>query len=228
LINQFLSPYTNRRTDRWGGPLENRMRFLSEIYKGARKEVGRDFPLLIKMNAYDMMKNGLKEEEGAAMAVMMADMGFDAIEVSSGIAEDGVSTIRGGFPADILIDDYGLFKDRPVTRFIFRRFAKKLLNIKPFAEGYNLESAAKIKRAVGVPVFAVGGISSPKQMRMIIETGEADYVSLCRPLIIDPNFPNKIKKGSDKPTPCIRCNYCLYYLKSEELRCYNGQRIKTG
>jgi 2,4-dienoyl-CoA reductase-like NADH-dependent reductase (Old Yellow Enzyme family) len=90
LINQFLCPHTNRRKDKWGGIIENRMRFLKEIYQSCRDQVGNDYPIFIKISAYDNMKNGIKEEEGIIMAEMMADMGFDALEISCGIGEDGV------------------------------------------------------------------------------------------------------------------------------------------
>ena len=98
LINQFLCPHTNRREDKWGGTIENRMRFVTEIYKRTRKNVGDDYPIFIKLSAYDYMKNGLKPEEGVAIATKMADIGFDGIEVSCGIGEDGGSTLRGEIP----------------------------------------------------------------------------------------------------------------------------------
>ena len=91
LINEFLCPHTNRRKDKWGGSIENRMRFVKEIYNLCRKKVGSDYPILIKISAYDNMKNGLKKEEGVIMAEMMADLGFDGIEISCGIGEDGGS-----------------------------------------------------------------------------------------------------------------------------------------
>jgi len=81
LINQFLCPHTNRRQDKWGGSIENRMRFITEIYERVRKSVGDDYPILIKISAYDHMKNGLKPEEGIVMAEKMAEIGFDGIEV---------------------------------------------------------------------------------------------------------------------------------------------------
>jgi 2,4-dienoyl-CoA reductase-like NADH-dependent reductase (Old Yellow Enzyme family) len=72
------------------------MRIVKEIYTRSRQQVGEDYPILIKMNAYDNMKNGLKFEQRAQMAQMMAEMGFDGIEVSCGIMEDGNSMARGG------------------------------------------------------------------------------------------------------------------------------------
>ncbi len=226
LINQFLSPGTNRRTDKWGGSIENRMRFVNEIYKQCRAYVGEEFPVLIKMNAYDNMKNGLKLEEGIIMAQMMGITGFDGIEVSCCIMEDGWSFLRGNFPIEIFIDDFGKFKN-PVMAFIMRRFGRKLVKTPEFRYAYNRESSKLIKSKVNIPVFSVGGLHDPKVIKDIIEKGDADYVSLSRPLIIDPDFPNKIKKGRQKPSKCIHCNHCLPYVMMAPLKCYYGKRIKS-
>ncbi|KPA11975.1 NADH-dependent flavin oxidoreductase [Candidatus Magnetomorum sp. HK-1] len=225
LVNQFLSPYTNRRKDKWGGTVENRMRFVIEIYKRCRVSVGEEFPVFIKMNAYDNMKNGLKLDEGVVMAQMMAEAGFDGIEVSCGIMEDGWSFLRGNFPVEIFIDDLGMFKN-PIIAFIMRRFGRKLIKTPAFKVAFNRENAKLIKSKVDVPVFVVGGLSDPKVINDIIESGDADYVALSRPLIKNPSFPNRIKEGNDEPSKCISCNHCLPYLLMAPLRCYNGKSIR--
>ncbi len=226
LINQFLNPHTNRRKDRWGGSIENRMLFLTEIYRRSRSLVGKDYPILIKMSAYDKMKRGMKIEEGIIMAKMMAEMGFDGIEVSCGIAEDGMSSLRGELPIDLLLDDLGMLKKNPVMRFVMRHFGKRIMGTLPVTEAYNRKAARLIKKEVRVPIFVVGGITEPEVMEEIIETGDADYISLCRSLINNPNFLKKIKEGSKKASQCIHCNYCLFYGTLAPLRCYNGRRIK--
>lgn len=197
LINQFICPYTNRRKDKWGGSLENRMRFVREIYERCRQQVGDDYPILIKYSAWDKMENGLKPEEGAAMGEMMAEIGFDGIEVSCGIGGDGGCTFLGNAPPGSKPD-----------------------------QAYNREIAKIIKNKVKVPVFVVGGITDPAIMVDIIQCGDADYVSLCRSLISDPDFPNKIQEGGNKPARCIQCNLCLGYIVTEPLRCYYGKILK--
>jgi 2,4-dienoyl-CoA reductase-like NADH-dependent reductase (Old Yellow Enzyme family) len=226
LVNEFLNPHTNRRTDRWGGSLENRMRFVSEIYSRSRGLVGDDFPILIKMSAYDKMKKGITLEEGVETAERLAAMGFDGIEVSCGIAEDGMSTLRGKLPTDVLIDDLGMFRKNALMRFAVRHFGDRLMKTLPFTEDYNRTAARLIKQKVSVPVFAVGGIIRPAVMEDIVAAGDADYVSLCRSLIFSPVFPRKIQEGSREPSGCIHCNHCLFYLALGPLRCYNGKRIK--
>lgn len=229
LINQFLCPHTNRRDDQWGGSIENRMRLLKTIYEKCRKQVGDDYPILIKINAYDYMKNGLKQDEGLEMAKSISDMGFDGIEISCGIAEDGGSSVRGDLPLDVILDEWDMYKRKNfLFRLIMKRYGNKLIKPVPFSQGYNIESAKRIKDNVNIPVFVVGGMIDPAVMEETIENGNADYISLSRALITDPNFPNKIKDGDRKPSRCIHCNLCLYYLASQPVRCYQGKRLKKG
>lgn len=228
LVNQFLNPHTNRRSDRWGGSLENRMRFVTEIYEAARKLVGNDYPILIKISAYDHMKKGIKIDEGIQTAERLAGMGIDGIEASCGIAEDGMSTLRGRLPIDLLIEDLGMFRKNALMRFVMRHFGDRLMKTRPFTEDYNRDAARAIKESVSVPVFAVGGLIRPSTMADIIAAGDADYVSLSRSLIFSPIFPKKIQEGSQDPSGCIHCNHCIFYLALAPLRCYNGKRIKKA
>jgi 2,4-dienoyl-CoA reductase-like NADH-dependent reductase (Old Yellow Enzyme family) len=225
LINQFLSPFANRRKDKWGGALDNRMRFLKEINTGCRKILGENYPLLIKLNAYDNMKHGLNLDEGTKIAQIASEMGFDGIEISCGIFEDGYSTLRGKFPMEILIEDLKLFEKKPVIRFIMRHFGQKLIKIPSFSYGFNLDAVNSIKRKINIPIFALGGMHSPDLMIDAIKNNKTDYISLCRPLIIDPAFPQKIKEGDLNPSKCLQCNHCFFYLFQAPLKCYYGQRI---
>jgi 2,4-dienoyl-CoA reductase-like NADH-dependent reductase (Old Yellow Enzyme family) len=228
LISQFLCPHTNRREDKWGGTIENRMRFVTEIYKRTRKSVGDDYPIFIKISAYDYMKNGLKPKEGIVMACKMAELGFDGIEVSCGIGEDGGSTLRGDIPFDVILDEWEMYREKGfLFKFIMRKFGNKIMKPIPFAQGYNRESAKVIKKKVNIPIFAVGGMVDPTFMEETIQSGEADYISLCRALIADPKFPNKIKEGSLEVSRCIHCNLCLFYLSTRSVRCYQGKRMKS-
>ena len=228
LISQFLCPHTNRREDKWGGSIENRMRFVTEIYERTRKSVGDDYPILIKISAYDHMKNGLNPEESIVMAKEMTEMGFDGIEVSCGIGEDGGSTLRGEIPFDVILDEWDMYKNKGfLYRFIMRKYGSKLIRPIPFTQGYNRESAKKIKKEVNVPIFAVGGMIDPTFIEETIQSGDTDYISLCRALITDPNFPNKIREGSRELSRCIHCNLCLFYLGTRPVRCYQGKRMKS-
>lgn len=226
LVNQFLCPHTNRRTDSWGGSLENRMRFVQAIYEQCRKEVGDDFPIFIKINEYDNMKNGLKTEESVVMAKMMSDMGFDGIEVSCGIGEDGLSQLRGEVPMEAMLKEWPMYRNKNfIFKFMMKHFGRKMMNTPPLVEAYNRESASLIKSKVKVPVFLVGGVTDPATMEDIIKNGDADYISLCRSLIADPGFVELIRNGSREKSRCIHCNLCLAYMVSYSLKCYNGKMI---
>ncbi len=87
LVSQFLSPYTNIRDDKWGGSIENRARFVVEVYKNIRKKVGDDFPIGIKMNSADFQKGGFSEEESMQVVKILSDVGIDLIEISGGTYE---------------------------------------------------------------------------------------------------------------------------------------------
>ena len=197
LLSSFISPHTNRRADRWSGSTENRVRIVREIYQRCRAQVGNDYPILIKYSAYDKMENGLKPEEGVIVGQMMADMGFDCIEVSAGIFEDGGST---------------MFGDNPI-------------GARP-SQAFNRHAARALKRNVNTPVMLVGGITDPKIMREIVESGDADYISMCRAMISDPALPRKILEGKFEPARCIQCNLCSGYCATRPLRCYYGKTLK--
>jgi len=226
LVNQFLCPYTNRRKDLWGGSLENRMRFVREIYERCRKQVGDHFPILIKMNGTDNMKDGLKIEESAVMGQRMGEMGFDGIEVSCGIMEDGYSLLRGNVPVEAILSEWPMYRNKnPLFRLIMKHFGRKIIKPPPMIQAYNRESARIIKSKVKVPVFLVGGVTDPVNMEEIIRKGDADYISLCRALIADPALPEKVRNGSREPSKCIHCNLCGAYMISRPVKCYYGKMI---
>ncbi|MFC1928800.1 NADH:flavin oxidoreductase [Chloroflexota bacterium] len=96
LFSQFLSPRSNRRTDQWGGNLENRMRFHIEVVNAIRKAIGRDYPLLMKLGVQDTVEDGLTLEEGCRVAQKLSTGGVDAIEVSEGLEKTWGNHVRKG------------------------------------------------------------------------------------------------------------------------------------
>jgi 2,4-dienoyl-CoA reductase-like NADH-dependent reductase (Old Yellow Enzyme family) len=130
LISQFLSPLTNRRQDEYGGPIENRCRFLLEVYEAVRSAVGPDFPVMIKLNGSDNLEGGFTIEDAVFAAKVLDKAGINCIEVSGGTPASGDRS-----PARIKIDS-------------------------PEKEAYNLPLAHRIKAAVTCPVMVVGGFRS--------------------------------------------------------------------
>ncbi|MBN1227238.1 MAG: NADH:flavin oxidoreductase [Deltaproteobacteria bacterium] len=185
LLSQFLSPFTNHRLDQWGGPLENRIRIHSEICRNMRKEVGDDFPLLIKFGVADAFKGGLEFSDGLRAAMILAQSGFDALEISQGL--------RGEF-------------------FHETEFRTGIDSIDQ--EGYFKAWAAEVKKNVSIPVMAVGGFRTFELMEDTIRRKEADYISLCRPFIREPDLVNVWERRNHRRSKCISCNECINVVKS--------------
>ena len=179
LINQFLSPLTNRRTDEYGGSSENRSRFLLEVYRKVRETVGPDYPVLIKLNAADNLDGGLEIDDAVRAAQNLAEAGIDAIEVSAGTSASGEKgPVRGKIN-------------------------------KPEREAYNLDLARKVKEVVDCPVMVVGGFRSYEVAERAIMDDGMDYISMARPLIREPGLPNRWLQGDRSPAKCISCNSCF-------------------
>lgn len=178
LCSQFISPYTNRRRDQWGGSLENRMRFLIEAYRCVRKAVGDAYPVMIKLNCEDFIDGGLTAGDSIQIAAVLSQEGIDAVEISGGMMET--------------ID----------------RWAKPDI-VKESDEAYFLPVARKFGKVIDVPLILVGGMRTPGLMQRLITEGDADMVSLSRPLIREPDLVNKWKQGDRKKADCVSCNGCL-------------------
>lgn len=231
LVNQFLSPYTNRRTDEYGGSLPNRWRFVQEVYQAIRQNVGADFPVLIKINATDAfpVRMGVRFEEALETAKMLAGLGLEAIEVSCGCYESGMTTIRGPLEFRLALRTVAEAREaNALARAALWAISPLLRNLYRFRENYNLEFAAAIKRAVQVPVIAVGGFRRPEAMEEILQRGQADLIALARPLIADPEFPRRIAAGDLSPSRCVNCNICLVHIQEKPLQCYGGVIPKVG
>ncbi|MBW1684552.1 MAG: NADH:flavin oxidoreductase, partial [Deltaproteobacteria bacterium] len=160
LVSTFLSPVTNRRTDDYGGNVENRARFARRIVERIKEKAGRDFPVIVRLNVSDDMAGGVTPDEVVEQAGIMESAGADAINVSSGLEYWTTSTIP-----------CYLFPDAPML---------------PMTE--------RLKQSLKIPLLAAGKIS-PELGEQIIAEGKADFIALGRPLLADPELPNKIREG---------------------------------
>ncbi len=179
LVSQFLSPLTNQRTDEYGGSLENRARFLFDIYEKIRARVGNTYPVFIKFNGEDHLENGLTRADALEVARQLSLIGIDAIEVSSGNAASG--------------------KKGP---------ARTKINA-PELEAYNLDLALGIKKIVTCPVICVGGFRSLSIAKKAVAEDGMDFISLSRPLIREPDLPNKWMNSKSHKADCLSCNKCF-------------------
>jgi len=162
LVSQFLSPHHNRRDDKWGGNLENRMRFACEVYRAIRKEVGADYPVGIKLNSADFQKGGFEETDSISVITKLQEEGIDLLEVSGGNYENPSMVGSGA-------------KESTLKR-----------------EAYFLDYAAKAKKVLDIPVVVTGGFRSAPGMNSALASGALDAIGMARPLAVDPALSNKL------------------------------------
>lgn len=220
LLNEFLSPFFNRRQDRWGGSPENRFRLLREIIQSIRDTVGPEFPLLVKMNSEDFTpKTGIQPTLAAQYASWLAELGVAAVEISSGTYYT-FHTTRGEVPIDDLARGLPWWM-RPMAKIVFK---KQIVPCR-FQKCYNLHAAEKIKTALGdVPLILVGGVRMLKEMEDILASKKADFISMSRPFVREPFFAKRLQSGECEAAACISCNKCFAAVfNGLPLRCYvNG------
>lgn len=216
LISGFLSRLTNRRRDDWGGDPERRFRFLAEVYRAVRQAVGTDFPVLCKLNVDDGVWIGLRPRDGFAAARRLADMGLDALEISEGVFETTLRMSRGGAPTDVV----GRHRS-PLARLYLRIGFGVQQPLTRFKEAYLLLHAKKLKPTLSVPLILVGGIRRPDIAESILDAGHADLISMARPLIREPDLPNRWLVGNRAAALCTSCNRCLAEIEQgNRLQCY--------
>jgi 2,4-dienoyl-CoA reductase-like NADH-dependent reductase (Old Yellow Enzyme family) len=193
LLGSFLTPYTNKRTDEYGGSIYNRTRILIEIYNGLRDEVGRDFPIIVKLQTQDGdLPGGLFFKEGLEITKVIYETGFDAIEPSGG----------GG---DLIGSDWLL--------------PSVVIN-SPEDENYFLTSVKEIRTITGkCPLILMGGIRNPLFAEQFIREGITDFISMSRPLICEPDLPNRWKNGDHSSALCESCNSCYMSIINGTLAC---------
>jgi 2,4-dienoyl-CoA reductase-like NADH-dependent reductase (Old Yellow Enzyme family) len=174
LINQFLSPFVNKREDKWGGDFDRRLRFLQEVTKAVRAQVGPIYPVLIKFGMRDGVEGGLTADEGVKVIAKMGALGLDGIEISGGLRA-------------------------PNSKKGIRR---------PEEEAYFRPLAQQARAATSLPLALVGGFRTREVMESVLDSGDVDFISMCRPLISEPDFPNMLKAATKNKSRCISSNNC--------------------
>jgi 2,4-dienoyl-CoA reductase-like NADH-dependent reductase (Old Yellow Enzyme family) len=190
LLSKFLSPYTNRRDDEYGGPTRNRARIVREAVGEAREKIG-DFPILIKMNGTDYVEGGTDIHNLPELAEEIARAGVDGIEISGGMW-------------DCLVRSEEELGFRPVPSPEAHTRIKS-----PDKQSYFLKYAEKLD--LDIPLILVGGNRDVERLEEIVQQGKVDFISLCRPLISEPDLPRRWLEGrGSSSTDCISCNACIY------------------
>ncbi|MBS1816706.1 MAG: NADH:flavin oxidoreductase [Acidobacteria bacterium] len=251
LITQFLSSAINDRQDEYGGPLENRARFVLEIVRAIRTRVGRDFHLQMKISATEFNNAllftkfegpGNTVSESAQVCRWLVEAGVDAIHVSTGSSFPHPRNPAGSdLDVDLLSHTYEqlassgtntfrnlLLFHNDVTGDIFRK-AWLDAGVDPAAiEGLTLPDAAVIKEAVDVPVICTGGFQTASVIRRAIQAGQCDAVSIARPLVANNDLVHQFAAGRDRAErPCTYCNKCLVHVVEHPLGCYEESRFPS-
>ena len=170
LISEFLSPLTNKRTDQWGGSIENRTRFLLEIYKAVRAATSESFIISVKLNSADFQKGGITEEEVISVFKAIDEAGIDLIEISGGTYE---APAMAGAKSNQR-------KESTIAR-----------------EAYFLDFAEKIRKEVKCKLMVTGGFRTVKGMNAALESGACDFIGIARPLAVETDLTDRLIAGKD-------------------------------
>ncbi|MFX0072182.1 MAG: NADH:flavin oxidoreductase [Candidatus Hermodarchaeota archaeon] len=202
LLSDFISPFTNRRDDEFGGSIPNRIRILIEIFQQIKEKLGKDFPIIIKLTTRDFLGEGkgLSLEEGIEITKHLVEQGFDAIEPSSGRTNLRITNNKS-FPS---------------------------VNISSSEEeNYYLPIAKAIKPVMrDCTLILMGGIRNPLSADMILKNKIANFISMSRPFIYEPNLPNRWKMGDLSPSLCTNCNACFGTGARGEVHCAVKKKLK--
>jgi 2,4-dienoyl-CoA reductase (NADPH2) len=246
LITQFLSSAINDRNDDYGGNLENRARFVLDIVRAIRAEVGSDFHLQMKISTTEYNnamlpweKPGNTLEESVKVCQWLEEAGVDAIHVSAGSSFPHPRNPAGEFHTEEAVKTYdsmissGLytyrnfvsFRSWPLNQYFEKQWREARGDV---IEGINLPDSRAVKQAVRIPVVCTGGFQTASVIREAIQQGACDGVTIARPLIANNDLVQLFAAGQDRPAkPCSYCNRCLFNVLENPLGCYDERRFSS-
>ena len=205
LISSFLAPGLNRRTDRWGGSLENRVRLGRQVARAVREEVGTEVAITAKVSLGDGFRGGVTAEEGLAFAQLLeADGSVDALQLSGGSSlMNPMYLFRGGVP----VKEFAAEMPVPL-RWGIRVGGKRFLKAYPFEEAYFRDRALVFREGLSLPLMLLGGINRRDTMEQAMADG-FDFVAMGRALLHEPDLVQKLQGGRQDRGTCIHCNLCM-------------------
>jgi 2,4-dienoyl-CoA reductase-like NADH-dependent reductase (Old Yellow Enzyme family) len=216
LLSQFLSPYNNRRRDRWGGDLDGRARFPRRVLGAMREAVGERVAVYAKLNMDDGFRGGLTAEDGLEVARLLESDGtVDALQLTGGhTTKTPMYLMRGEVPLREMIRH----ERHWVRRWGMRLFAPFMLRRYEFEEAFFLPLARRFRAAVRLPLMLLGGITRLDTMDRALGEG-FDFVALGRALIRDPDLVLRMQRGELAASRCIPCNRCVVEMDRGGTRC---------
>ena len=220
LISQFLSPYTNRRHDEFGGSLENRMRFMRLVIEEVMRSAGDDMAVVVKVNMHDGFRRGMQREECIKVAQELERLGVHALVLTAGfVSKAPMEVMRGAMPLKTL----RYYMDMKKFWWLKAGLAlggRIVIPTRPFSEGYFLEDAKKFRAALKMPLIYVGGMVSKDKMEEVLDSGFV-ALQMARALVNDTDFINKLQRGEVTRSECKHSNYCIGRMYTLEMKCHH-------
>jgi 2,4-dienoyl-CoA reductase-like NADH-dependent reductase (Old Yellow Enzyme family) len=206
LLSAFLSPKLNRRTDQWGGGLENRARFPRQVVRAVREAVGGRVAVTAKINMADGVPGGLWLEDSLAFAHLLEQDGaLDALELTGGSSlANPMYLFRGEAP----IEEMAAVMPSPAVRLMFRIVAPRMMPAYPFEEAFFLPYARQFRAALRTPLILLGGITRRDTIERAMAEG-FEFVAMARALLREPDLIARMQAGTARESLCVHCNKCM-------------------
>jgi len=205
LLSAFLSPKLNRRTDTYGGSVENRARFARQVLRAVRQVAGPSMAVTAKLNMVDGVPKGLQLEDSIEVATLFeADGALDALELTGGSSlANPMYLFRGEAP----LEEFGATLPGPV-RLGFKVIGGRFLKSYPFEEAYFLPEARQFRDAVALPLILLGGITNLSTIESALAEGFS-FVAMARALLMEPDLVARMEADHATTSKCIHCNKCM-------------------
>lgn len=216
LISQFRSPVTNMRDDEWGGDAVRRERFPIEVIRAVRAAIPSNMPITMKVGLRDITDHpqALTREQSIAGISRLITTGLDGVEVSSNLMSDYVS---GSIRSYVAVNRKRAYADLLYHRLLYSHGNE---------EAYFLADARELRAHTDLPIILVGGMRRADTMAGIVESGVADFISMARPFIRQPDLARRLLSGQQAIADCVSCNICLNYDGKDWLRCWRTPRAR--
>ena len=209
LLNQFISPLSNKRRDAYGGSAENRVRFPARVLAAVKEAVGKDLAIIAKINVADGVPGGATAEDGAITARILESAGADLLVLSAG---RNVESVWFTFGSPMNVEELSrVLQGSWVQRAAIKLAAKSVPKGLAFREMYLLEYSRRIRAAVKMPLAYLGGVKSLANAENAMREG-FECIVMARALIHDTGLVNKFQRGELTQSGCTSCNGCVAWI----------------
>ncbi len=219
LINQFLSPFHNHRTDEWGGNDVNRFRFLKEIVIAIKEAIPAGMPLVVKISTDDHTPGaGVTLETARQHAAWLKEIGVDGLEIASGnLLYRHMTMWHGAVPTKELVRSQPWWKKAGAWAIM-----KTMEGKYDYKGPWNVDAAREIRKVTGdLPLFLVGGLRNLAEMENLVSNGDADFIQMCRPFVREPLLVKRFREKKTDRSGCVSCNRCLGAIANDiPIACY--------